>query len=138
MHGNGLGWKNQLYLHSQHYRLCSFGEAHLGGEIEVPWHEGGIHQLDKMETVVVSSQQRRRVDTAGVKMGGREGTDGWEDKRKPKDKQKGKVSPRTLSENVWQFEAHLEKKTKQEGRSGKDPRKQPLEDWEDSVPFLEL
>ena len=52
-------------------------------------------------------------------MGGREGTDGREDKRKPKDKQKGKVSPRTLSENVWQFEAHLEKKTKQEGRSGK-------------------
>ena len=78
----------------------------------------GIHQLDKMETLVVSSQQRRREGYGGVKMGGREGTDGWEDKRKPKDKQKGKVSPRTLSENVWQFVAHLKMKTKQLAMGG--------------------
>ena len=32
--------------------------------------DGGSHQPDKMETLVRSSQQRRRVGHGGVKMGG--------------------------------------------------------------------
>ena len=68
----------------------------------------------------------------GVKMGGREGTDGWENKRKPKDKQKGKsVTTNLVGKCVAICGAFGEEdEAIGDGRSGKDPRKQPLEDWE--------
>ena len=52
------------------------------------WYEVGCHQLDMMEALTRSSQQRRRVGYSGVQVG----RNGRGDERELKNKEHGNVS----------------------------------------------